>query len=366
MLVAPLNWGMGHATRLVPVLHQGHKLGFGIYVLGGLPLTGFLQDVCPYVQIIDDGFAPIKWKMKRNHFIDYPLLAMSMMIRSLREHRMVMRLNRKYQFNLILSDNRYGVYSNKAPSILMTHQFQLMLPFGWKWMEPVVNKLLRVRYRKFDEIWIPDSVEQSLAGQLSLSGMNHMNTRFIGPLSRYMLVDEQPFPAHFDVLVLLSGPEPTRTQWRLELEKLFMHSTYRVCFAENTKGGKRTFVTGRSFQYLYNGTGGELKGLIKNSPLVISRAGYSSVMDFAMLGKPALLVPTPGQTEQLYLASWLAKHPLFTLVASADLTLATVKNAINRHLVPPTIDSGNKWKELLERERKKHDGEAHQPTGSNL
>jgi UDP-N-acetylglucosamine transferase subunit ALG13 len=360
MLVAPLNWGMGHATRLVPVLLEAHRLGFGIYVLGGVPITRFLQDTCPYVQTIDDGFAPIKWKSKRSHFFSYPLLAVSMMIRTFREHYMVKKLNRKYRFNLILSDNRYGVFANRVPSILMTHQFQLKLPCGWKWTEHFVNRLLSLRYRRFDEIWIPDSIEQNLAGQLSLSGRNRKNTRFIGPLSRYMLVDEQPFPVHFDVLVLLSGPEPNRTEWRLELEELLKQSSYSVCFAENNNKGKRSFFNGRSFQYLYNGTGEELKWLIKDTPLVIAKAGYSSIMDFAMLAKPALLVPTPGQTEQLYLASWLAKHPLFTIETSAGLTLATIQEAMNRsNQIPPSMDFGNEWKALLKRECKKHDGKSH-------
>ncbi len=359
LLVAPLNWGMGHATRLVPILYEANKLNYDILVMASSPLTEFLKSTCPFIRVIDDGLPPVKWHIKKQTAVGYARLAIAMMIRSLKEHRLVKKIHGKYHFNLILSDNRYGVYLDKVPSIFITHQFQLKLPVVWRWIEPGVNRLLRLRYRKFDEVWIPDSLNQSLAGELSLSGRDRKSTYFIGPLSRYTLVKEQAFPVAFDVLILLAGPEPARTTWRLALEELFSASSYKVCFAQNKPQGERSFVTERSFHCLYNGSGAEIKGLIQRTPLVISRAGYSSIMDFAILGKPALLVPTPRQTEQLYLAAWLEKHPLFTVVDSAQLTLDRVQKAMMKKLPePPPVANNGAWKQLLKRKCEEHGGKA--------
>ncbi|MFT4524743.1 MAG: UDP-N-acetylglucosamine:LPS N-acetylglucosamine transferase, partial [Bacteroidia bacterium] len=47
----------------------------------------------------------------------------------------------------------------------------------------------------------------------------------------------------------------------------------------------------------------QLQELMSKAKVVLSRSGYSTVMDLSVIGGKAIFVPTPGQTEQQYLAN---------------------------------------------------------------
>lgn len=355
VLFAPLNWGMGHATRMMPVIHQAHAVGYRVVILTSSPLLGFFAQTCPFAKLVDDGCAPVYWSASSMGLIRYFEVALKMLRQIFHEHKVLRCLHAEHNFGLIISDNRYGICLKQVKSVFVTHQFAVKLPAFLHIFEPLVNRCLRLLYRRFDEIWIPDSLEQNLAGGLSWPARDWSTARFIGPLSRYSLVEETACSVSLDVLVLLSGPEPARSHWRGKLERFFDDSDYVVGFAQSTEDGKRGLASKRSFYYLYNGSSNEIKGLLKHTPQIIARCGYSTLMDLAVMGKNALLVPTPGQSEQLYLAQWLADHPLFMFVEEDQLTLDALKMSQSQQgLITREVSLYDNWKSFLKRECEKH------------
>jgi UDP-N-acetylglucosamine:LPS N-acetylglucosamine transferase len=68
-----------------------------------------------------------------------------------------------------------------------------------------------------------------------------------------------------------------------------------------------------------NPTSEELSSALRGAQTVVCRSGYSSLLDLAALGKSAILVPTPGQPEQMQLASYWKKHWGMAVVSQSDL-----------------------------------------------
>jgi hypothetical protein len=213
-----------------------------------------------------------------------------------KEHTLIEKLVKTQKIDLIISDNRYGLYSSKAKSIIICHQLNLKTPFFEKWSNSTHVDLLK----KFDEIWVPDhdNKEKKLAGELS-ENVFGLNCRYIGPLSR---LQKKEAEIKYDHLFLLSGPEPTQTDLLIK-------------FVEKLKNyqGKGLIVTSseekpelnKNVVLLRLPSTDELSAAITRSKTIVCRSGYSTLMDLDLLGKKELvLIPTPGQTEQEYLAEY--------------------------------------------------------------
>ncbi|MBP7809941.1 MAG: glycosyltransferase [Bacteroidia bacterium] len=224
------------------------------------------------------------------------------------ENKLLIKITQEHKIDVVISDNRFGLYSEKVHSVFITHQLFLKAPV----FENFGSKLNQNYISKFNEVWVPDfdtsasSVEQeSLSGELC-HGKNlpHKNIKYIGPQSRLLDVITDFEKDKYDYLILLSGPEPTRTELEKELLKLISTSKKRVAFVRGSKlkvqGLKLENVEAFDFP-----TKEELKKLILSSKKIICRSGYSTLMDMHLLGKKELvLIPTPGQSEQEYLADY--------------------------------------------------------------
>lgn len=236
----------------------------------------------------------------------------------IREHEVVKKLVKTERFDAIISDNRFGCYSRKAGNIIITHQVNLIAP------EPLLTKPANVANHfwlsKFDEIWVPDFEHSpNLAGSLS-HGHNFKNVTYLGALSR---MKKMAVAKKYDVVVVLSGPEPRRT----ELEHKIL---------EQAPGIPKKFliIRGLPNQEEYSSpapniemrsflTSEQLNNAILSGEVLVSRSGYSTVMDLFELGHPAILIPTPGQSEQEYLAKNLHEQGFFFTQNQDDFDLAT-------------------------------------------
>ena len=220
-----------------------------------------------------------------------------------REHRWLRDVFKKESFDLIISDNRYGFYNQTAYSVFITHQLQIQVP-GNKWLQRILQKWNYYFINRFNECWIPDfKVEPNLAGELSHPEvLPKIVVRYIGLLSRFEnIVVSTRKPV--DILILISGPEPQRTilEEKIvdQLQKI-KRSAIVVRGLPEMKDVRESFNNISFFNHL---PAQELNELMSNAQVVISRSGYSTVMDIVKLGKKSILVPTPGQTEQEYLAA---------------------------------------------------------------
>ncbi len=223
-----------------------------------------------------------------------------------REHQVTEQLVKQYGLSGILSDNRYGCFSRRANSVLITHQLHIRTP----WLSWLVRPVIRFFFSRFDAIWVPDVEEPpGLSGDLS-HGKNRFRAKvqFVGILTRMQAYDASQ---EYDIAVVLSGPEPQRSILEQRLIEQAMFLPYKFIFIQGNTQAKNHHFISKNIEVVSYLTSEELNKVLLSSHFLISRSGYSSIMDLAALGKKALLIPTPGQTEQEYLADFFAKRNVF-------------------------------------------------------
>jgi uncharacterized protein (TIGR00661 family) len=238
------------------------------------------------------------------------------------EHKLVEQIVRTHQIDVIISDNRYGCWSKHARSVFITHQSNIMMPRRFGWLSGVVRKLNERLIRKFSQCWIPDfSGENSLAG--ALADVRHFkdstSIRYIGTISRFKRTDISE--KKYDLLCIFSGPEPQRSVLEEIVVKQLVGESLRVAIVRgipSTEHKKALTIHGDVFDML---TTSQLQRLIDTSEIILARSGFSTVMDLASLRKKAIFIPTPGQTEQEYLAARLMEKGVAYSMRQADFEL---------------------------------------------
>jgi uncharacterized protein (TIGR00661 family) len=305
VLVTPLDWGLGHATRCIPVINQVQKLGHTVLIAGSGPSLELLKMEFPSNRFYEIASYGISYSAKVPLLVHLSLRIPSVLRVIREEHEQVADLVKKENISVIISDNRYGCYHEKIPSAIITHQLSIRAP-----LNSVANHYNKKLLRPFHECWIPDLPNHALSGQLSVSKIPHT---FIGPLSR-MKKGNTSTPS-YKILALISGPEPHRTTFdALLTAELKEHDSYKIVRGLPSHGS----TNGPIFNHL---PALQLNELILAADIVIARSGYSTIMDLAALNKKAIFVPTPGQTEQLYLANELKKKKIAPMIPEKDFSL---------------------------------------------
>lgn len=300
ILVAPLNWGLGHATRCIPIISALIKDGFKVIIGGDGTSLDLLKHEFPQLSTVTLPSYNIEYSREAGQFKTKMFLQSPRLISAIRaEHKVVERLVAEYQIDGIISDNRLGLYTAKVPTVFITHQLQVLSGITTKFTTFLHNRYIK----RFDECWVPDfEKEPNLSGILGHPEKNLKGVRYLGPLSRFKKSKE---PILWDVLAVLSGPEPQRTILEEKLipqlkkysgKVLIVRGVVEDDFKKEVRGNLTilNFLSSKKLESVFN-----------QSALVISRSGYTTIMDLAKLGKKAFFIPTPGQAEQEYLASRL-------------------------------------------------------------
>lgn len=318
ILVAPLNWGLGHATRCIPIIKELIKQQAEV-IIGGdnLPLE-LLRKEFPELEYIEFPGMEIKYKSNSSLILNMALQANKFFKAFVEEQRFLQKAVENYAIDAVISDNRYGAFSNEVPSFLITHQVFLNLPMGKKVMDKVIKNYIS----NFDECWIPDFPgNKNLSGDLSHKKDLPENYYFIGPLSRFSNFAKSNSKKQRKLMIILSGPEPDRTNLESKLLEQLSEVEYEVLLV---RGVQAKLHLGKKNPYLQVETvltTEDLHREIISSEIILSRSGYSTIMDLAALGKNAILVPTKGQTEQEYLAEKFKSGNLFFSTEEKNLNL---------------------------------------------
>lgn len=237
------------------------------------------------------------------------------------EHKILQNLVEQHKPDLIISDNRYGLHSKKVKCILITHQMMVKIP-SCRMLEPVVHWWLMRQHKKFDAVWIPD-----VAGSPNISGdLSHYYKlpeyiKHIGILTRFTTPEKIP-PKEIDVLAVLSGPEPQRTIFEEQIISQAKHRKEKFVIVSGVSEHTADENITENIRRISFCTAEELFQLVLRSEIIISRGGYSTLMDIAHLNKKCIFVPTPGQTEQEYLVEQLQKQNLVYAVQQKYFHLA--------------------------------------------
>ena len=323
VLVASLNWGLGHATRCVPIIErllaEGHEV---VIAADGYPLK-FLRREFPHLNWVKFEGLKVRYADGQSQ-VGAMLRQLPRFLRDIwREHQRLKEIVKMYDVEMVVSDNRFGLWCKGVHSVYMTHQLMVKMPRGLEWMEWGVWRFHRWFIKHYDECWVPDiEGEGNLSGDLSHKYPLLKNTKFIGVLSRFsrekvewedvrVEAEALDLQQRYDVVAVLSGPEPHRTNLEREI------TDNRLQITDNglqiIDGSSLLIVQGLpaddlrlaehrdGVDYIPHLQTELLQWYMQEAKEIVCRSGYSSIMDLHTIGRKAHLIPTPGQTEQEYL-----------------------------------------------------------------
>ncbi len=316
ILVAPLNWGLGHATRCIPLIYALFEEGFNVILGSDGAALKLLQKEFPQLKSIELPSYDIKYAKNGKSFKWKMLLRSPKVLKAIRKERDLLKtLVRKNEIDGVLSDNRLGLYHADIPTVFMTHQLQVLSGKTTR----ITSALHRNYIRKFDECWVPDfDGKINLSGKLGHPKKFDIPVKYIGALSR---LEKKEVAPSYDVMVLLSGPEPQRS----ELEEILLHELKhyngQVLFIRGVVEAEQHIKRQGQIKLVNFMETQDLQKAICASDIIISRSGYTTIMDLLKLGKKALFIPTPGQTEQEYLARRLEAKGIIPFAAQERFSL---------------------------------------------
>ena len=311
ILVAPLNWGLGHASRCISLIERLQLDGNEVVLGGDGESLILLRKHFPDLAVLP--LAPLNLRYGKGKSQVWAMIrALPKIVRSaVRDHKMLADYLRYEQIDEVISDNRFGLYSDGTRCIYMTHQLVVALPRPWRWLEPIVARLHRKIISRFDVCRIPDNAcgkdgSQGLGGRLSHPKVLPKNSEYIGPLSRFAGKDYKS-DTTYSVVAILSGLEPQRTILENEIVNRYENSDETVLVVRGKIQGPPTVVKHRNITIIPWLDDKHTAAYLLGAKLIVCRSGYSSVMDMYALGVMNKVDwhPTPGQPEQEYLAEYM-------------------------------------------------------------
>lgn len=319
-MIAPLDWGLGHTTRCVPVIACLRAKGHRILFAGNQQQCSYIGNTFRGIETIYLEGYDVRYAASGSMFMPTVIKQVPFLLRTIRkENTWLKETVKQYDIDLVISDNRYGLYHDTVASVIITHQLNIITGFG----TIADNILQQLHYRflnKFNNVWVAD-VQQApgLAGRLSHPATLPHSTHYIGLLSQ---VEPVATTGSGYLLVLLSGPEPQRTLLADKLWLRVLSYTGKVMFVEGTEDVATKQNIPQHITYHKRLSGDALAAAISGADMIICRSGYSTIMDLVKLNKKAILIPTPGQTEQEYLGRTLYKNGVFISKPQQSFNLA--------------------------------------------
>lgn len=323
ILICPLEWGLGHASRVIPVARRLREMNHNVIIGAGESLRSFFAAELPdFPFILFPGFKP--WYSK--HLPQYLAVALQIPVvvfHIVKERILLKKIVKEFNVHLLISDNRFGLWHKNITTVYITHMPLIPFPEFLKFLEGTGSFLHKLIIRKYSRCLIPD-----LPGELNISGrLTHLrnlpsNCVFTGLLSRFsgevIPADQNHIKKDYN-LIILSGPEPQKSILKRKLEILLDGQERETIILTGNPERTTPEVKNGNITAYNHLPANELEKIIASGKSIIARSGYSTIMDLIALNRSALLIPTPGQTEQEYLAEYLSDKGWFSTVAQKEL-----------------------------------------------
>jgi uncharacterized protein (TIGR00661 family) len=304
-----MNWGLGHATRCIPVIRALRSRGCEVILAADGHALKLLRSEFPSLQYVRLSGYDIRYWWSGNAVIQILLQLPKLFFSFYQEKKWLKRFVIDENIDVVISDNRYGLTCKTTQCIFITHQICIQLPKPLKGMEKFLYHLNKRFIGKFDECWIPDfEGDKNLSGDLSHKFSLPGNTFFIGPLSRFSFEERNK---ECDLLMVISGPESQRTKFENLLAKQAKKLSLKILLVRGVPGNNRYRKVTENFSMVDFLNAKELNDAFLTSKMIIARSGYSTIMDLMATQSKAVLIPTPGQTEQEYLAGFFTDKHIF-------------------------------------------------------
>ncbi|RDI15744.1 glycosyltransferase [Flavobacterium sp. AG291] len=341
ILVAPLNWGLGHATRCIPVIEALENHGYEPIIASDGIALALLKKEFPHLTALELPHYHIEYA-KRGVFFKLKIIRLlPQMLKAIRtEKRIIRNIIKEYAIQGIISDNRLGARSKSIPSVFLTHQLNV-LTGTTTW---ITTPLHRRFIKKYNECWVPD-VEHApnLSGKLGHSEENNLKLKYIGPLSR---LHKKPIAKKYDLMVILSGTEPQRRMLEEKLREELKNYSGKTLFVRGVVEADEEVIQDGNITFYNFMNSAALEDAFNQSEVILCRSGYSTIMDLAQMGRKAFFIPTPGRYEQEYLAKKLKKSGLVPYATQNDFKISDLRKA-DHYKGLKHIAGDMKWKDLF-------------------
>jgi spore coat polysaccharide biosynthesis predicted glycosyltransferase SpsG len=321
ILIAPLDWGLGHATRCITIIHYLEKMNCDITIAASGKTEALLKNEFPHLSYFNlSGYEIVYSKSKR--LLPFKILIqIPKVLKIIKfEHQWLKKTLQQNHFDAVISDNRYGFFSKDCISVFITHQLKIKTGIN------APGKILQqINYRyinHFTECWVPDAEGNiNIAGELSHpESLPAIPVKYIGPLSRFKRNGNNK--TAFKWMVIISGPEPQRSIFEQKIFEAASTTNENFLIVRGLPGEKETDFSYSNCTVFNHLNTTEMQQALQSSEFVISRCGYTTVMEILSMQKKSILIPTPGQTEQEYLAAHLSKQNwAYTFEQEEDFTL---------------------------------------------
>lgn len=346
ILIAPLDWGLGHATRCIPIIKFLLQLKCQVIIAAQGPQEKLLKAEFPTVTFIPVPGYNIKYTTVERFFVfKIALQIPKILIAIYNEKQWLNNFLKNHTVNVVISDNRYGLFHNKVTSVFITHQ--LLIKTSFPFLEKIIQKINYACINKFSLCWIPDEKGTiNLAGELSHPAIfPEIPVTYTGGISRLeKRIKKESF---FKILIILSGPEPQRTLFEEIILKELKTFKDKVLLVRGLPGNAAESTCENNVTVKNHLAAKELEIAFNDSEYVISRSGYTTVMDICKLQKKSILIPTPGQTEQEYLAHHLQKQRFCLTISQQQFFLQeSLQRAENFNYSFPGLNM-EKYKDVL-------------------
>jgi len=341
ILIAPLNWGLGHATRCIPIIKALQENNFTpIIASDGIALE-LLRKEFPYLKTLELPSYQIEYAKNGKNFKWKLIKSLPKMLEAIKEEkRIVKKWIEKHKIDGIISDNRLGVFSKKIPSVFITHQLNVMTG-NTTW---ITSKLHQHIIKKYNACWVPDINSQlNLTGKLGHLENDSLKVRYLGPLSR---MHKMALPIQYELMIILSGPEPQRGLLEAHLTEEVKRFDGKVVFIKGIIESEQVKEQIENVTYYNFMKTRQLEQTFNESKKVLCRSGYTTIMDLVKLNKKAFFIPTPGQYEQIYLAEKLQEEGLVPYATQENFKIEDLSK-IELFKGLPELDTTVNWEELF-------------------
>lgn len=327
ILVAPLHWGLGHATRCIPIIRKLISEGHHIVIASDGKALDLLNKEFPELKSYQFQSTEIFYgEGKANMKLSLFKASFKMLLDIKREKRITNEICDAEKIDFIISDNRLGVRNRTIKSVIISHQLNLKHHFS-AWLPHVVYRFF---LNKFDQIWVPDQRgENKLSGRLSQWEKAEHKIHYIGLCSA---LEKKEAPSTYEFCILLSGPEPQRSLLEKKLIAIFKDKKEKSIMIGGRFENEQKTSKYHQLTYVNFMTSQELSDTLNASSYIICRSGYSSLMDLAHLHKKGILIPTPEQPEQIYLAKYLEKKMIFNYINQEDIRSSDFTNINQKYI----------------------------------
>ena len=319
VLVAVLNWGLGHATRCIPVIRSLQQENYQPIIASDGSALSYLRNELP--ELVSYELNPLHITYGPRSAFNFPYL----MLKSLfwnahlkKDASLIHSIHEKEHLTGIISDGRPYAFHRDVPSVYITHQLQVKSGLFSRSSTAIHRQLIR----RFDECWVPDlAPPHNVCGLMSQWKNADIPLRYIGIPSD---LTHQKRAREYDHAAIIAGAEPERTKLEKKLIACFRELSGKNIILAGSKQRSSEKITD-NLEIIGMASRAEVAQVMSRSDTLVVRGGYSTIMDLIKLQRKALLVPTPGQTEQLYLAEHLQRHHHFDRVSQAKLSAERIR-----------------------------------------